>query len=189
MMQWRKWADAMRETVKLVLQKARAFVRAKRGNVAMMFAICLVPLTVAAGVGLDFAREAMVKNAMNEALDCRRARGGFFQRPQFHHRGGAGAAIFQRQLQRQLVRRHAELLHRDLQFRGSVTVSATDQMPATLLKMAGYSDLPVTASSTVVWGQSKLWVALVLDNSGSMSPEQFQRLQDDGAEERLRAAC
>ena len=24
-------------------------------------------------------------------------------------------------------------------------------------------------SSTVVWGQSKLWVALVLDNSGSMS--------------------
>ena len=29
--------------------------------------------------------------------------------------------------------------------------------------------LPVTTSSTVVWGQSKLWVALVLDNSGSMS--------------------
>jgi hypothetical protein len=38
-----------------------------------------------------------------------------------------------------------------------------------LLAMAGYTSLPVTASSTVLWGQSKLWVALVLDNSGSMS--------------------
>ena len=27
----------------------------------------------------------------------------------------------------------------------------------------------VSASSTVVWGQTKLWVALVLDNTGSMT--------------------
>jgi hypothetical protein len=29
--------------------------------------------------------------------------------------------------------------------------------------------MPINASSTVVWGQTKLWVALVLDNTGSMT--------------------
>ena len=33
----------------------------------------------------------------------------------------------------------------------------------------GKTTMPVTTSVTVVWGQSKLWVALVLDNSGSMN--------------------
>src|SRR4051812_3807187 len=35
---------------------ARAFARSRRGNVAMLFAISLVPLMLAAGVGLDYAR-------------------------------------------------------------------------------------------------------------------------------------
>src|SRR6202000_1609603 len=42
-------------------------------------------------------------------------------------------------------------------------------MPTVLMKIVGIESLPVNATSTVVWGQSKLWVALVLDNSGSMS--------------------
>ena len=41
-------------------------------------------------------------------------------------------------------------------------------MPTILMKLAGITTLPVTTTTTVVWGQSKLWVALVLDNSGSM---------------------
>ena len=52
---------------------------------------------------------------------------------------------------------------------GSVVLTATAQMPTVLMKLAGITTLPVSASTTAVWGQSKLWVALVLDNSGSMS--------------------
>jgi hypothetical protein len=36
--------------------KMRAFLRSERGNIAMMFAVALVPLMIGAGVGLDFAR-------------------------------------------------------------------------------------------------------------------------------------
>jgi hypothetical protein len=37
------------------------------------------------------------------------------------------------------------------------------------MKIAGIANLPITTSSNVVWGQTKLWVSLVLDNSGSMN--------------------
>ncbi len=50
-----------------------------------------------------------------------------------------------------------------------MTVNATDTMPTTLMNVVGVKNMTVNASSTVVWGQEKLWVSLVLDNTGSMT--------------------
>ena len=50
----------------------------------------------------------------------------------------------------------------------SVTLSVTDNLPTSLLSVAGITSVPVTATNAVVWGQTKLWVSLVLDNTGSM---------------------
>jgi Flp pilus assembly protein TadG len=61
---------AMRKTLNAIATKARAFVRSKRGNVAMMFAIAMVPMTLAAGAGLDFARAMLVRQQMTGALDA-----------------------------------------------------------------------------------------------------------------------
>src|ERR1700722_6394679 len=60
----------MRSRLTRLAACARAFLRSKRGNVAMMFGLALVPLTVAAGTGLDFARAMMVRQQMTEALDA-----------------------------------------------------------------------------------------------------------------------
>jgi Flp pilus assembly protein TadG len=158
----------MRETMNLVLRKARAFLRAKRGNVAMMFAISLVPLTIAAGVGLDYAREAMVRNAMNEALDAAALAVGSSSGLNSTTAAALAAQYFNANYKGSSTDGTPTCCTVTYNSSGSVTVSATDQMPATLLKIAGYTALPVTASSTVVWGQTKLWVALVLDNTGSM---------------------
>ena len=50
-------------------------------------------------------------------------------------------------------------------------LNASLPLKLTLLGISplGITSPSVSASSTVVWGQTKLWVALVLDNSGSMS--------------------
>jgi Flp pilus assembly protein TadG len=57
-----------------LLKRARRLLRdftiSTRGNVAMMFGIALVPLLVAAGVGLDYARSALVRSQMSDALDA-----------------------------------------------------------------------------------------------------------------------
>ena len=42
----------------------RTFFKSDHGNVAMMFALSLIPLMVGAGVGLDFARAMLVRQQM-----------------------------------------------------------------------------------------------------------------------------
>jgi hypothetical protein len=58
----------------------------------------------------------------------------------------------------------------------SVTISAVYSLPTTVLKAAGdalgssaLQNIDVKSNTTVVWGQTKLWVGLVLDNTGSMT--------------------
>ena len=146
----------------------RGFLRDRRGNVAMMFGIALVPLAVAAGIGLDFARAMMVRSSMNEALDA------------------AGLAIasstgLDRTKAQELAQKYFDANYKGTgkpvvtissdgyNKDGSVTLNVSGSVPTTLMRLANYQELPVKSSATVVWGQTKLWVSLVLDNSGSMA--------------------
>src|ERR1700722_10576487 len=53
-----------------LITKAKRFSRENAANVAMMFGLSLVPLMVATGAGVDFARGVMVHQNMMEALDA-----------------------------------------------------------------------------------------------------------------------
>jgi len=50
-----------------------------------------------------------------------------------------------------------------------VTVNATATVNTVFLGMLGHSQIPLSTSATVAWSQSRLRIALVLDNTGSMS--------------------
>jgi Flp pilus assembly protein TadG len=158
--------------MKLIAAKARAFLRAKRGNVAMMFGLALVPLTVAAGVGLDYSRAMLVRQQMSEALDAAAlavgSTSGLTQT--------TAQALAQKYFDANYTVDKTDYVSPTVTIptsgfnsNGSVLLTATDSMPTILVKIAGISTLPVTTSSTVVWGQTKLWVGLVLDNTGSMT--------------------
>jgi hypothetical protein len=60
-----------------------------------------------------------------------------------------------------------------------VTITVADQMPTTLLSAVGINSLAVSVSTKVVWGQIKLRVALVLDNTGSMCDPDGQPCTND----------
>jgi Flp pilus assembly protein TadG len=51
----------------------------------------------------------------------------------------------------------------------TLVVTGTGTVPTQIMKIAGYSSLTINVSSTVRWGNSRLRVALVLDNTGSMA--------------------
>jgi Flp pilus assembly protein TadG len=55
---------------RLIAERARAFSRNRDANVAMMFALSLIPVTIGAGAGIDLARAMIVKSNMTEALDA-----------------------------------------------------------------------------------------------------------------------
>ncbi|HEY2008256.1 MAG TPA: TadE/TadG family type IV pilus assembly protein [Rhizomicrobium sp.] len=152
--------------------RVRAFLRSKRGNVAMMFGLAIVPLMIAAGVGLDLTRAMLVRQQMGEALDAAAlalgsTSGGLTQA----QANSLAQSYFSANYQVDQSSFGTPTLAAFTWTPGSGTVqlSATDNMPTVLMKIAGINNMSVNASSTVVWGQSKLWVALVLDNSGSMA--------------------
>ena len=148
--------------------RARAFAAACRGNVAMIFAVSLVPLSLAAGAGLDYARAIVVRTNMSEALDGAALA------------VGSSTGLSQSQMQT-LAQQYFNANYKIDSSYGvpsalvvttatqAVTVSVTDQMPTTLLKVVGINTMTVATSSKVVWGQLKLWVSLVLDITGSMN--------------------
>jgi Flp pilus assembly protein TadG len=160
------WAGSM-TIFRRLLTRLRAFKSAEGANVAMIFAIALVPLSIAAGAGLDMARAMVVKNNMHEALDAAALAVGASQ----------GLSTAQMQTLAQQYFNANYTAGSAYGTPGSVTLtvsdqtvvlSATDAMPTTLMALAGFKTMAITTTSTVVWGQTKLWVSLVLDNTGSM---------------------
>jgi Flp pilus assembly protein TadG len=144
--------------------KIRAFVRAKSANVAMMFALSLLPLAIAAGAGLDYANAMMVRANMMDALDAAALAVGSQVNNKDTDFNKLAQDVF------------------DANYKGpghptvtpdfgnqSVKVTGTDNVATTTLAMAGMPSIAISASSMVVWGQTKLWVSLVLDNTGSMT--------------------
>jgi hypothetical protein len=141
----------------------------------MVFAVCLIPVAIAAGAGVDLSRSMVVRSNLASALDAAAlavgATSGLTQPemrslaqqyftanysapPSFGVPGpvsvitsvsGAGATI------------------------NTVAVNATVAMPTTLMRLAGINTVNVAYTSKVTWGQTKLWVSLVLDNTLSMA--------------------
>ncbi len=146
--------------------RVRACWRDRRGNVAMIFALTLVPMAVAAGAGVDFARALAVRSEMGDALDAAGLALGAAQ--------GKSPAQLQALAQSYFNANFTDTSYgaptfTAVQGTDNVKLTASINMPTTLMNVVGIKTIPVSFSSTVVWGQTKLWVALVLDNTGSMS--------------------
>lgn len=163
----------------------RSFQRDRRANVAMMFGLSAVPLLIAAGAGVDFARGVMVRQQMLQALDAAAlAVGNATSKPSACSSSGnaasqASCATLQQVAQRYFNENYDSSQNATYGTPSSVGISISNQsvtltttlpLQLTLLGITpiGIASPTVTASTTVVWGQTKLWVALVLDNSGSM---------------------
>ena len=162
----------MHRRMSRIAATVRSFLRSRHGNVAMMFAIALIPLMIAAAAGMDFTRGMMVRRQMSEALDAAALAIG--------SSSGLTQTSAQALAQKYFNANYTvdstaygtptvSIPSGGYNSGGSVQLNATDNMPTVLMKLAGITSLPITATSTVVWGQTKLWVSLVLDNTGSMT--------------------
>jgi Flp pilus assembly protein TadG len=156
-----------------LLRALPALARSRRGNVAIMFALTLVPLTVAGGMGLDYARGMMVRDAMSDALDAASLAVGATQGLDHDSAQALAQKYFDANYKLNTDTYGTVALsiadNGNKSANGSVTITDTDTMPTAIIRLAGINTMPISTSTTVVWGQSKLWVSLVLDNSGSMA--------------------
>jgi Flp pilus assembly protein TadG len=130
----------------------------------MMFALSLLPLAMAAGAGLDFAHAMMVRNDMSDALDAAALAVG--AKPGI---STADATTLAQNVFNANYKGTGSPTITPVITGQSVSVTADEAVATTLLALVGKPTIDVTVNSVVVWGQTKLWVSLVLDNTGSMT--------------------
>lgn len=159
----------IRNIVARVAAWTKVFVRAEQGATAVVFGLACVVVIIAGGVGLDMARAMVLKARMAEALDA----AGLAV--------GSTSGLNQNQMQTMAQQYfNANYPSSALGTPGNVSVSVggtngstislsvTGTVPTTLMQLAQIPSLSVTVNNQISKSLTKLWVALPLDNTGSM---------------------
>lgn len=150
---------------------SRRFHRSEHGNVAITFALVAIPLIASVGGLIDFSRSTLARSAMQDALDATSI--ALARQPNVATMSTADMKTF--------AANYFNANYSDLDAQGlvltpsysatgpSVTVSGSASVDTNFLGLVGTNTMSIGASSTTVWGQARLRVALVLDNTGSMA--------------------
>ena len=160
--------QSIRERLARLGALARGLLNDRAGSVAMIYALSLIPLTIAAGVGVDYARAIVVRTNMSEAIDAAALAVGAQQGLSANQMQTLAQNYFNANYKSDASYGTPATLTIS-QSNNTITISVSDSMPTTLLNIVGIHSVNIGSSTTVVWGQLKLWVALVLDNTGSMT--------------------
>ena len=160
----------MNTTMRRLIDKVQRIGRDRHGNVAITFALAMLPIFGLVGAAVDYSHAISVRVALQAALDSTALMlskqassldGNKLQSTAQNYFTG----VFQRPEARN-VSISATYTTSD----GSqVTVDGSAAMTTSFMQILGYNSLTVTGTSTVRWGMSKLRLALVLDNTGSMA--------------------
>src|SRR5215475_4111654 len=155
--------------------KGRRLCIARDGNVAVMFALALLPVFAFVGAAIDYSRANTARAAMQAALDSTAL---------MLSRDVAQGSITSTQIST-TAQNYFSALYTNKEA-GSISVSATytaattgkgptiavngsASIPTDFMNLVGLPSVNFSASSTTSWGANLLRVALVLDNTGSMA--------------------
>ena len=148
----------------------RAFSRARAGNVAITFAFASLPVIGLVGAAVDYSRANAVKAAMQTALDSTALMLSKEAMTDSSDQLQANAAKYFKALFTPTGVANINVTASYASDGGStVVVGATADVPTAFMNVLGYPKITITDSSTSKWGSSRLRVALVLDNTGSMA--------------------
>jgi len=144
-----------------------------------MLALTIVPLLGAVGAAVDFTRANAARTSFQSALDATAlmlSRTAATDPDINTTANNYFHALFSRADTSNVV------IHASYSgdAGSKVVVSGTATVATDFLNVVGFSDIAIGASSTSVWGNTRLRVALVLDNTGSMA--------DDGKIDALKTA-
>ena len=158
--------------LKRVAALARRFRLSSGGNVAVIFAIAIVPIIGFIGAAVDYSRVNNARTAMQTALDSaalmisKDAAGltaaqittkaqGYFN-ALYNHPEASGVTV-------------SAVYSANTGTGAQIVMNGSGTMPTAFMKVAGYPTIDFGVSSTTKWGSTKMRVAMALDNTGSMA--------------------
>ena len=153
----------------------------RRGNVAMIFAVALVPLLIAVGAGLDFGRAVLVRASLSEALDVAGLAVGSSSGLSSTATQALAQSYFNANYQGDLsygVPAAVTVTQNGQDF----TLSTSVTMPTVLMQIAGITSLPVSSSVVITRNSKNIEVAVALDTTGSMAGSKIADLKTAAGE-------
>jgi Flp pilus assembly protein TadG len=150
----------------------RRFCAEKKGNVALTFAIVVIPLIGFVGAAIDFSNANAVKAEMQAALDSTALMlskdASTMTKDQLQ---SAAESYFDAMFDRPEAKDVKISATYTTTGGSAVSVTGSAMVPTSFLGILGYNEIPVTDATTTKWGNSRLRVALALDNTGSMDDD------------------
>lgn len=151
------------------IQTTQRFCKATGANVAITFGLLLIPVMLAAGAAIDYSRAGAVRAAMQNTADATALMAA-------KNWSGENTAQLQQAAGAWFAANFSNSSVNNLQIaatsnpaNNTVNITATGSIGTSLLGIAGINQINLSVSSTATAGVTKLQVALVLDNTGSMA--------------------
>jgi Flp pilus assembly protein TadG len=149
-----------------------SFRIAKRGNVAMMFGLAIVPTVGMTGAAVDYSRTNSVKAQMQTVLDSTALMLAKEAAVVGQDQVNANA---QKYFTSMFTRPDVNNVNANAVYTpggtSQLVVNASADVPTAFVKIFGYDSITVNGTATAKWGNSRLRVSLALDNTGSMASD------------------
>ncbi len=140
------------------------FLRDRRGNVAMLFAIAIIPLMGSVGMAIDYSRFAQERTRLGDALDAAvLSVGSQPAMPDNKAFDAVNAWIGMH------MKSDPYVLDSVVQNGDGITGKAHIDVPMTLSRVLGVGEITAAVTSQVMRTLGKVELVMVLDNTGSMS--------------------
>ena len=153
-----------------LLDRCRHFAGARDGNTVVTFALAFIPLVGLVGAAVDYSRANQLQTSMQAAADTTALMVAQNAAAQTATAVQTASNNYYKALFTNPAAANVQVTGTYSNTNGStVVVTATATYKTSFMGVVGFAQLPLAATSTASFGNSRLRVALVLDNTGSMA--------------------
>src|SRR3954453_13129721 len=153
---------------------ARRFSRDDGGNIAVLFGIALVPILTFVGAAVDYSRANAARSSMQAALDS-----ATLMLSKDLSEGTITTADIPATANKYFKALYTSVdahdpsvtatYSTDSKSGSHVVLTANGQITAAFMNIVGFPTMSFSSSSTSTWGNTRMRVVMVLDNTGSMA--------------------
>ena len=151
-------------------QIARKFRSHRCGNVTIIFALTIIPVMGAVGAAVDFSQASSARAAMQASADATALMlsklASSLSQSQLNQKA---TEFFQANFNRPGVSSITVTPVLTLGDKPQLTVNASGSLSTNFMGLFGFKNLKIGTEAVVKWGETRVRVALVLDNTGSMA--------------------
>lgn len=153
------------------------FAAAEQGNIAVIFAITLIPLLTFVGAAIDYTRASRARSSMQAALDSaalmlsKDLTQGLITSSDISSKAQSYFTGLYTDTEAQGVSITANYTTATASTAATILLSGAGHITSDFMQIAGFPTLGFNTTSTTTWGNVKMRVALALDNTGSMAQD------------------